>query len=230
LPDSLRDSPAVRNVFRRISDSAVDALSGAGGGDGWDAQLARLEDQWHVARDWLPKEMPAALRRLKLPDFSRFAPDVHMPQIEVNAPHIPSVGGFTGAGADLRSVANVLLGVIGVAVLFAVIWRLSGGRWSPMIGGRRPLGPWPLDPARVASRNELIQAFEYLTLLRCGEPARTWHHHAIADCLAGTETERRAAADQLASLYEQARYAPASAREPDWATARGPLTLLAGAR
>jgi hypothetical protein len=229
LPEPLRNSPAMQSLLHRLSDSAVDALSGAGGADGWDAQLARLESRWQVARDWLPKEMPAALRRIKLPDLSRLAPNVNMPQIDLDVPHMPSIRGFTGTGADLRSAANVMLGVIGVAVLVAVIWRLSGGRWSSTVGGRRPLGPWPLDPARVASRNELIQAFEYLTLLRCGEPARTWHHHAIAECLGGSETERRTAADQLAALYEQARYAPAAGGEPDWSAARGPLTMLAGA-
>jgi hypothetical protein len=81
----------------------------------------------------------------------------------------------------------------------------------------------------VATRQELIQAFEYLSLLRCGEPARAWHHHAIADRLGGTEAERREAAERLAALYEQARYAPAAGTEPDWSAARGPLTTLAGA-
>jgi hypothetical protein len=81
----------------------------------------------------------------------------------------------------------------------------------------------------VATREELIRAFEYLSLLRCGEPARAWHHRAIAACLGGTESERRAAAERLAALYEQARYAPAAGGEPDWTAARGPLAELAGA-
>jgi hypothetical protein len=128
-----------------------------------------------------------------------------------------------------RSAANVLLAGIAVVVVAVVAWRLFGGRLSPTVGGRQPIGPWPLDPMRVETRAELIRAFEYLSLLRCGEPARSWHHLAIAECLGGTETDHRAAAARLAELYEQARYAPAASGEPDWSAARGPLSLLAGA-
>jgi hypothetical protein len=80
----------------------------------------------------------------------------------------------------------------------------------------------------VASRADLIRAFEYLSLARCGEAARSWHHRAIAERLGGAEEERRTAAAGLARLYEQARYAPADHPEPDWTAARRPLTFLAG--
>ena len=115
-------------------------------------------------------------------------------------------------------------------MLAVVFWRLRGGRFTASGEARRPLGPWPVDPAGVKSRADLIRAFEYLSLLRCGEPARTWHHRAIAACLGGTASDRRAAAAQLAELYEQARYAPAGGGEPDWTAARGPLTCPGGGR
>jgi hypothetical protein len=228
LPESVRNSPAVKDLFQRLSESATDVLHDSAGADGLDA-LARLETRFQVVRDWLPKEMPAALRSLKLPDLSRFSPNVRVPQLEMNAPALPSVPRFGGSGSDARSAVNALLAGIGVAIVLVVIWRLFGGRLSPTVGGLRPLGPWPLDPSRVATRAELIRAFEYLSLLRCGEPARTWHHRAIAEQLGGNERDRRAAAAFLATLYEQARYAPAAGGEPDWSAARGPLSLLAGA-
>src|SRR5581483_12253552 len=106
------------------------------------------------------------------------------------------------------------------------------------------LGPWPVDPAAIKTREELIQAFEYLSLLNLGPAARNWNHLAIADGLRNTRPsavpstaalERStpasgAAADELASLYEQARYAPPSDPLPDTAliTARRDLCLLAG--
>jgi hypothetical protein len=229
LPESVRNSPAVKDAFQRLTEAAADALRSPTGADGLDA-LTRLETRFQSVREWLPKEMPAALRSLHLPDLSRFAPNVRVPQFEVSPPTLPSAPHFGGPGVDARSAANVLLAGIAVVVVAVVAWRLFGGRLSPTVGGRQPIGPWPLDPMSVGTRAELIRAFEYLSLLRCGEPARTWHHLAIAECLGGIETDRQAAAARLAELYEQARYAPAAAGEPDWSTARGPLSLLAGVR
>jgi hypothetical protein len=141
---------------------------------------------------------------------------------------MPSVPHFNGGRIDLSMALNAALFGLGVLVVVGIIWRFRGGRMA-IVGGGRGLGPWPLDPNRVASRDDLIRAFEYLSLLRCGESARTWHHRAIAESLGGTQSERRTAAERLAALYEQARYAPTSGGEPDWTTAREPLTLLAGA-
>jgi hypothetical protein len=123
----------------------------------------------------------------------------------------------------------ILIGLV-IAAVGVVLWRLVGARAAQAIALRRGLGPWPLDPARVASRAELIRAFEYLSLLRCGEKARAWHHRAIAAYLGGTEAQRRAAAERLAELYAQARYAPEVATLPDQAftDARRHLTYLAG--
>jgi hypothetical protein len=227
LPDSLRNSPAVKGLVNRLSESAMGAL-GDTGTDGWDAQLARLESRWHVVRDWLPREMPAALRNIRMPDLSRIAPDVHMPEIDLTPPTLPSVPRFGVAAENLGSAANVFIVLIGVAVAAVVTWRLRGGRISSTSGGRHPLGPWPLDPSQVSTRAEIIRAFEYLSLFRCGESARSWHHRAIAEQLGGSQSDRRAAADRLATLYEQARYTPTAGGEPDWSTAREPLNTLAG--
>jgi hypothetical protein len=68
----------------------------------------------------------------------------------------------------------------------------------------------------VASREELILAFEYLSFLKLGPAARSRNHLALADALGNQESgvrgqesgERRRAAQHLASLYEFARYAP----------------------
>ena len=152
-----------------------------------------------------------------------------MPHFDANAPSLPSAPRFKGIEPETRPVFNAVLAGIGVVIVCVMLWRVFGGRLSPTVGGNRVLGPWPLDPARVATRAELIQAFEYLSLLHCGEPARAWHHRAIADCLGGNEAGRRDAAAQLAELYEQARYAPTSGDEPDWSAAR-PAGRVGGGR
>ena len=94
---------------------------------------------------------------------------------------------------------------------------------------QRRLGPWPVDPAAIQTRTQLVQAFEYLSLLRLGSGARSWNHLQIAAGL-GDNSDSREAADQLASLYEQARYVPgAESLSPAAAqTARRTLTVLAG--
>ena len=93
------------------------------------------------------------------------------------------------------------------------------------------LGPWPVNPALVSTPAELIRAFEYLSLLRLGPDSRSWNHRAIAAHLGQTvPPDGRRAADELAALYEQARYAPADDPLPADAlsTARRDLCLLAG--
>ena len=227
LPSSLRDSPAVKDLFHRLTDTAADALRNNAGAEGWDTQLARWEAGWKAATDWLPKEAPAALKHLHLPDVSRFTPTVRLPQIERMAPTLSEIRRIDGSAGGMRTAANVLLGGVAVVVVLGMIWRLVTRRKQLAADGRSSLGPWPLDPARIATRDEVIQAFEYLSVLQCGTPARSWHHRAIADRLGGVEADRRVAAARLAKLYEQARYAPAAGSEPDWAAARGPLTLLA---
>jgi hypothetical protein len=78
------------------------------------------------------------------------------------------------------------------------------------------------------TREELVRAFEHLSLLRLGRDAVHWNHVEIAGRLG--EGDRRRTAEQLAGLYEKARYAPASDPLPDAAiaTARRDLCLLAG--
>ena len=73
-------------------------------------------------------------------------------------------------GGEIVNYGNSAAGPVGrafhVAHLIDHLYRLEGG------GDGRC--------ARVADREELIRAFEYLSLLRLGEPARHWHHRAIA--------------------------------------------------
>src|SRR5262249_61129604 len=95
--------------------------------------------------------------------------------------------------------------------------RLGGAGWK--------LGPWPVDPAAVRTREELVRAFEYLSLLRLGPSARSRNHLEIADRLGN------GAARQLARAYEQAPSAPPAdtLADSDLANARRHLTFLAGA-
>jgi hypothetical protein len=95
------------------------------------------------------------------------------------------------------------------------------------------LGPWPVAPEAVSTRQDIVRAFEYLVFLCLGPAAGTRHHRDLAQCLAEQDNgnpARRQAVETLAWLYEQARYAPAGETlSPDEVSdARHALVLLAG--
>ena len=91
---------------------------------------------------------------------------------------------------------------------------------------------WPVNAGALTTRADMIREFEHLSLSQLGIEARSWHHREIAAGLGGQEAGRRAAAEALASVYEQARYTPASEPLPadSLATARRALTHLTGAK
>src|SRR5262249_47515570 len=146
-------------------------------------------------RDWLPGKVPDRLNfnfnPSSLPNLPR--PNVKLPRINLRPPNLPSAGGLAATSAGLLDVVQGLLLLLLAAAMGLVLWRVLAAR-ATEAAARRGLGPWPIDPGRVATRADLIRAFEYLSLLHCGERARAWHHRAIADCLGGTEAARRAAA------------------------------------
>jgi hypothetical protein len=134
-----------------------------------------------------------------------------------------------GSGAGFQVLFWLFLGL---AVVFA-LWKVLAGQRERRAQAARgwKLGPWPVDPAAVGTREELVRAFEYLTLLCLGPAARCWNHRRIADRLGGgAGPERRSAAAELTELYEQARYAPPEEPLPagELEAARRHLCLLAG--
>ena len=73
---------------------------------------------------------------------------------------------------------------------------------------RTASGPWPIDPRQINTREDVVKAFEYLSVLICGPAAKTWTHNTIADSLADLAATHGETAVMLARLYELARYAP----------------------
>src|SRR5262249_39439059 len=90
--------------------------------------------------------------------------------------------------------------------------------------------PWPVAPAAVTTREDLVKAFEYLSLLKFGRDALSWNHLEIAAQFVQRQPESSQAAGRLANLYEHARYAPGDESLPDEVVqmARRELTFLAG--
>jgi hypothetical protein len=132
--------------------------------------------------------------------------------------------------------APALLSLLLLSMIVALLCTrglASKSRLGSGEGDEWRLGSWPVSPGEVSTRQDVIRAFEYLALLCLGPTAGACHHRDLADRLAEQDSDnpaRRQAADLLAWLYEQARYAPAGETlSPEHISdARHALRLLAG--
>jgi hypothetical protein len=195
-----------------------------------DFDWARFGKQTGIDRleKWLPK------MDWNWSDVASKMPSVSAPGLNSNVSSaLPSGPTTLEAGGSILTVFLVLA----LLVVFAIVaWKFRAwfaGDAALAAEGAWHLGPWPVQPALVRTREELIRAFEYLSLLRLGRPARNWNHHQIAAELGQTKdvpANGPIAAVRLASVYEHARYAPAAdlLADPELEAARRDLCLLAG--
>jgi hypothetical protein len=243
---SLRNSPALRKAIRELSrkiegtderwkelDKGANAIA-----EKWArlGQMLPLDRLWQEKGFSWPRSLtPESFPNWRLPELG---PLGRPASSSVGRPAMPNLTQSDGWRPLGMLAVLVALGVI----LQRVLARARAGGFGGG-GSAWKLGPWPVQPTAVRTREELIRAFEYLSLLRLGPAARHWHHLAIASGLGRlsgdavtatgwgyTSAERRQAALQLASLYERARYAPPGEPLPEaaLATARRDLCLLAG--
>lgn len=200
--DFLRDSPAWKNGLR---------------------DLDKLVKQSDVKFDWLRGRMPESLKlptnwAPKLGDWvSRLPALQNLPRWRFNAPNLGRFNvNLGGGGGGMRtpslggvSVSENLIWLfvpLLVAVLAWLFYR-NLGRLPKLAAAARRHGPWPVDPAAVTTRTELIRAFDYLALSLLGDQVRTWNHVAVSQKL-GQQAANDLAAGALAELYELARYTP----------------------
>jgi hypothetical protein len=208
----LADSPAVR---RKVQSLDRIKTPQAPGFVGWDRRLEQWQERFAGFGSRLPK-------------MSWPKGDFGPRGSAVRAPAGPALPPDT-AGGGMQAVFLLL----GAATAGLVAWGLFRRRGLLLPGGAEGgwrLGPWPVRPEAVGTRDELVRAFEYLALLRLGPAARSRNHREIAGGLGADDEARRTAAERLAGLYEQARYAPPDEALPDadLADARAALSLLAG--
>lgn len=227
--DSLNESPTLQQTFRDLGAMAFRHAGESPNGTPSDlnTRLAELNRLGNTGNRWFARNWPH-LRSLDLPRLSApRLPSVSWPWRRPSLPATLSSGGRTDTW-------TALLSAILVAALVVALGKLLGqyaGKPPQRTGDDWQLGPWPVNPAQVHTRAELIRTFEYLSLLRLGRQVRTWNHHAIAHSLAGEQSSpERQAALHLADLYEQARYAPAdhSLSAETLESYRRNLCLLAG--
>jgi hypothetical protein len=228
IGETLQDSPAFQQALLDMQESLQRGESQVPGLGSLD--VAELASRLHFP-DWDLSGLGGALPKLDdlpLPALPRLNLG-GLGQWQLPAPGRGTSGSTALAGQILLVV--VLLAAGGI-LLRQVLARMRLKRASRAGAGWR-LGPWPIHPSRIANRADLVRAFAYLSLLRFGPGAITWNHLAVADRLAAKAPgggRRQNAAEELAALYEQARYAPED--EPlsaeALAAARRDLCLLAG--
>jgi hypothetical protein len=224
LPDWLRDSPALQKGLADLK-TLVDREKNPSiwGLDDLPEHL-RFTDKLnlHLGDGFLEK-----LKNISIPDVPR----VDLPRINLGGWNLPAVPlpNLGSPGGANPGETILWAAVIVAAVILA--WQI-GKNLGPS-GKRRAglalLGPWPVDPTQVASRGQLVHAFDYLAVLLLGADVRTWNHRAIAGKLTAA-TEQAGAVEALALLYEQARYTtgPDTLSSQDQLAARQHLCLLGG--
>jgi hypothetical protein len=227
---SLNNSPSLQEAIVELTQRKLPGADSTGAGrSSWSNQLADLVNQSFADQHWTNQAL-AQIKGLPWPSMSAVKlpnvklPSGSMPSFSMPAPNLPAA---PGGGSD---VVFIVMGVISGGVLVAALaywYKIARVRKMNLAHG---LGPWPVDPQKVASRDELIRAFEYLSILKLGREARTWNHRWIAARMALAAAGDAVAAYQLASVYEQARYTPLSDSFPEEAllAARRDLHALAG--
>jgi hypothetical protein len=235
MPDSPGLRKAMSDLTRSVKsdDPRWEKLNSAG--EEFKGRWSKAIEDAGVER-LVPEKTPAWPRSLtpgKIPWPSWSSGNSSTPRLGM--PSTPGEGSITQSNGW-----QLVLGSLGLLLFAFLLWRMRGQPSEAQAEGGPGwrLGPWPVNPATVATREDLVRAFEYLSLLRLGREARAWNHRAIAERLGGAQTAYSTApgddfqrtAEELAGLYEHARYAPAHEPLPDRALvqARRDLCLLAG--
>lgn len=140
---------------------------------------------------------------------------------------------FGGAGgADINgggTALAVIVGIGGAALLAALLlrqWKLKQAERTVAHVTGKP----GIDFDSIRTREELVRAFDHVSLDQIGQEARSWNHRVIADRFAESRPAQAEPADELAGLYERARYAPLDEdlTGGEFADARRDLRVIAG--
>lgn len=171
------------------------------------------------------------LGNANLPSFPKF--QVYFPKM--GAPSFGGLGPGSGGGSTLEGVVLIVVMAAGTILILCFLVMNKGVKNALKGEKGWRLGPWPVNPGLIRTQGELVQAFDYLALLVLGQKAQNWNHRMVAQGIGGEGDaalmEKWDAANQLATMYEQARYAPAGEplAEAEILRSRGFFLMLSGA-
>jgi hypothetical protein len=195
--DALTDSKG-NNLFDLLQGDDGDKLGNlfgdSGGNSGWSGwDLPKFDFGWTRGRD---TDFDTGSRRSRERSYE--------PRASGGA---PSLSGFEFGSIH---VPWIVLFVLLLLIVAAVMWW----KWGDIIRPKSVVAPaggpgaWPIDPRAINTREDVVKAFEYLSVLICGPGAKTWTHSTIAEELTALAATHGETAIKLARLYELARYAP----------------------
>ncbi len=124
-----------------------------------------------------------------------------------------------------------ILAVVGVATAALILRqrrRFAGLSWPHLSQQLR--GQQLVDPRQIRTPEELVRAFEWWSVQLLGPEARYWTHATIAQAIRQKAVLPQEQIDELARLYELARYAPEARQLPPevWMQGRHIMCLWAG--
>lgn len=119
-----------------------------------------------------------------------------------------SGGGVSGnaAGGGV-SILFIILAVIGGLILGYILFNKWQQQKAATLGLADSLKTG-FDLSRINSREELVEAFDHLTVEKCGDESRNWNHRVITLTWAESAPAVTEPAVELGELYQKARYAP----------------------
>jgi hypothetical protein len=226
----LADSPAFQDALRELRRTPFNMEPPSADNAGWMGRFAQWSQGLTKSDVWPKVDWPS-MKKWRLPS-TKSLPKIHSP---ISAPSFGPAPNVSLPSATTLSRALQVLWIALIAGAAIMVWKLLGGN-IPGVGRLRKsgwkLGPWPVSPDAVASRQDVVRAFEYLSLLRLGPAAKSRNHLDVAADLGRSGPDIRPAANRLALVYEKARYTPAD--EPlsadALAAARKELCFLAGVK
>jgi hypothetical protein len=200
----LRDSVAWRNALDELHTS-LRRPDHPGRWNAWqdrlhlpEGMLRRLSGEALERLRHLPRPNVERLKgKLRLPGWS----GISMPSLQ-GTPSLPTM-----SGPSLPSLGRGMMLILAALLVGLVAWHFLGRRRKALAAAADDgLGPWPVRPDAVATRGELVRAFDYLALWKLGADVRSWNHQAIAHRFVERSPIFAGVAVSLAALYEQARY------------------------
>ncbi len=116
---------------------------------------------------------------------------------------LPSAESLSAPG----SLTQLLILLAGAGVMLA-IYLVSSRRQSQAESRRRQRALKAIKPDRIRTREDVIQAFHWLTHCQSPDAAEWWNHLEAGESLAQQSPARQESVRQLIHIYELARYQP----------------------
>jgi hypothetical protein len=147
-------------------------------------------------------------------------------------------GGFSTGGWDWLNLNRpsylmlALLAILLPLVVALILWhrrlRTAAADGPSSLRTIRDLAP--VDPQQIRTAADVVHAFEWWSVQLLGPAARSWTHATIVQALHRKAVVQKEQAEELAQLYELARYAPEATELPPqvWNRARHILCQWAG--